>query len=95
MLRILKCCRCGHRWPSRGDPAICPKCKSPYYRTPRLSKKARLEIQTRAGRKGRREQLKKPKTQTWRKAKATMKAGDFIIEDGQPIGIAAGRRGRS
>jgi len=31
MLRIVKCLRCKHEWPTRGEPRVCPKCKSPYW----------------------------------------------------------------
>ncbi len=44
-----ECCRCGHTWvptsfTSRGEgrrirPLICPKCKSPYWDTPRRKPK--------------------------------------------------------
>jgi hypothetical protein len=37
------CERCGHEWPPKGEsePKNCPKCKSPYWNTPRkISKKA-------------------------------------------------------
>ena len=33
-----KCFRCGHSWvPREGgyEPEICPKCKSPYWKTPK------------------------------------------------------------
>jgi predicted Zn-ribbon and HTH transcriptional regulator len=31
------CERCGHKWVPReeGDPRVCPKCKSPYWNSPR------------------------------------------------------------
>ncbi len=33
------CERCGYRWvrkqPGTPDPKVCPKCKSPYWNTPR------------------------------------------------------------
>jgi predicted Zn-ribbon and HTH transcriptional regulator len=33
------CERCGHKWPPKEDtkakPKVCPKCKSPYWDTPR------------------------------------------------------------
>ena len=33
---VYQCKRCQHEWPSRlARPHICPKCKSPYYDTPR------------------------------------------------------------
>lgn len=34
-----RCDRCGHEWLRRGqgDPKVCPKCKSPYWNTPRKS----------------------------------------------------------
>lgn len=35
------CERCGHIWVPRkkGEPRVCPKCKSPYWNTPRKGKK--------------------------------------------------------
>ena len=42
---FLKCKRCGHRWRPRTDksPKVCPnpKCKSPYWDTPRRKKKVK------------------------------------------------------
>ncbi len=37
MLRIHKCLRCGHEWPSRLErlPKVCPKCNSPYWNKPK------------------------------------------------------------
>jgi rRNA maturation endonuclease Nob1 len=34
-----RCERCGHEWlPRKGEePKVCPKCKSPYWNTPRKS----------------------------------------------------------
>jgi predicted Zn-ribbon and HTH transcriptional regulator len=36
------CERCGHEWVKRqnspGEPKVCPKCKSPYWDTPRKMK---------------------------------------------------------
>jgi rubrerythrin len=34
-LRIVKCLRCGHAWPTKGQPRVCPKCKSPYWDRPK------------------------------------------------------------
>lgn len=36
-LPLLICFRCGHRWTPRtvSKPKVCPKCKSPYWLTPR------------------------------------------------------------
>jgi predicted Zn-ribbon and HTH transcriptional regulator len=36
-----KCERCGHEWRPRnkGEPAVCPKCKSPYWNKPRRKNK--------------------------------------------------------
>ncbi len=36
-----QCERCEHIWAPRGDaePRVCPKCKSPYWNTPRKEKK--------------------------------------------------------
>jgi len=33
----LRCLRCGHAWIPRTEskPALCPKCKSPYWNRPR------------------------------------------------------------
>jgi predicted Zn-ribbon and HTH transcriptional regulator len=36
-----QCDRCGHEWLPREkavDPKVCPKCKSPYWNTPRKAK---------------------------------------------------------
>ena len=38
-----QCERCSHTWLPREvgqEPKVCPKCKSPYWNTPRRSKKA-------------------------------------------------------
>lgn len=40
-LKGFKCDRCGHEWIARnkGDyPKVCPKCKSPYWDTPKMDK---------------------------------------------------------
>ena len=35
----LKCLRCGKEWiPRKEDVRMCPKCKSPYFDTPRIEK---------------------------------------------------------
>lgn len=36
-----KCERCGHEWVKRKEkePIVCPKCKSPYWNTPRKAHK--------------------------------------------------------
>lgn len=36
-----RCERCGHEWVPRGakKPKVCPKCKSPYWDTPRRPKR--------------------------------------------------------
>ena len=35
----LKCLRCGHKWrPRKPVVRVCPKCKSPYWDTPRGGK---------------------------------------------------------
>ena len=38
-LQGYQCERCGHTWIPRqdteGEPKVCPKCKSPYWNTPR------------------------------------------------------------
>lgn len=37
-----KCERCGHVWLPRNvdkEPRVCPKCKSPYWNTPKKKKK--------------------------------------------------------
>jgi len=32
MIKICKCLRCNHEWPTKQDrPIICPKCKSAYW----------------------------------------------------------------
>ncbi len=36
-----KCERCGHEWLPRTqgqEPKVCPRCKSPYWNTPRRTK---------------------------------------------------------
>ena len=37
MLKGYQCNRCGHKWAPKEDekPKVCPKCKSPYWDTPR------------------------------------------------------------
>ncbi len=30
-LRIVTCLRCGHGWPTKGEPRVCPKCKSAWW----------------------------------------------------------------
>lgn len=35
MLRIVHCLRCNHSWPTKGEPRVCPKCKSPYWNMPK------------------------------------------------------------
>lgn len=41
-LHGFKCERCNHLWVPRDDtlPKVCPKCKSPYWDTPRGSRKS-------------------------------------------------------
>lgn len=37
-----KCERCGHIWVPRDEdkePKVCPKCKSPYWNTPKKNRK--------------------------------------------------------
>lgn len=36
-----QCERCAHKWISREgkEPKVCPKCKSPYWNTPKKEKK--------------------------------------------------------
>ncbi len=37
-----RCERCGHKWAPRNkreQPAVCPKCKSPYWNKPRKRKR--------------------------------------------------------
>ena len=38
-----RCERCGHKWVKRGDedPKVCPKCKSPYWDTPKGDKSSK------------------------------------------------------
>jgi len=46
MLRIVKCLRCGHEWPTRLEhPLRCanPKCKSPYWDKPRRMQQRKEE----------------------------------------------------
>ena len=42
-----RCERCGHEWIPRSAgtvyPKVCPKCKSPYWDTPRVRKKSGAE----------------------------------------------------
>jgi len=40
-----KCERCGHEWVPRGEeePAVCPKCKSPYWNKPRRQKNNKVK----------------------------------------------------
>lgn len=42
-LRGYECYRCNHKWIPRDNekPKVCPKCKSPYWDTPRKEKKTR------------------------------------------------------
>lgn len=40
-ISIKTCLRCGHEWPTTGDPRVCPKCKSPYWDIPKREKKIR------------------------------------------------------
>ncbi len=43
-LTIKTCLRCRWSWPTKQDhPKVCPKCKSPYWNTPRLEKKLQGE----------------------------------------------------
>jgi predicted Zn-ribbon and HTH transcriptional regulator len=44
-----RCDRCGHEWLPRdksADPKVCPKCKSPYWNTPRRTAKDTPEGKT-------------------------------------------------
>lgn len=41
MLKGYECERCSHKWTPMLEseiPKVCPKCKSPYYNTPRKKK---------------------------------------------------------
>lgn len=40
-IKILKCKRCNHEWASKNPDKVrvCPKCKSPYWNTPRKGEK--------------------------------------------------------
>ena len=40
-VEIRKCLRCNHEWALRkkGEPVLCPKCKSPYWNRLRIIKK--------------------------------------------------------
>lgn len=42
--RGFQCERCGHQWVKRGEGAIktCPRCRSPYWDSPRKPPKARV-----------------------------------------------------
>lgn len=33
--RVVICLRCSHEWATKGEPRVCPKCKSPYWDKPR------------------------------------------------------------
>lgn len=39
-LEGFRCERCKHEWVARGEeePRVCPKCKSPYWNTPKKNK---------------------------------------------------------
>jgi len=42
-----KCERCSHEWVPRNlkeEPAVCPKCKSPYWNKPRREKKESKKV---------------------------------------------------
>lgn len=47
-LRGYECERCKHQWVPRSKldelPIICPKCKSPYWNTPKQKAKSKREI---------------------------------------------------
>ena len=46
-IRGNKCYRCGHEWkPENIDiiPRVCPKCKSPYWNTPKKEKSCKKVI---------------------------------------------------
>lgn len=38
LIRGHRCYRCGHKWLPRENelPAVCPKCKSPYWNRPKV-----------------------------------------------------------
>lgn len=40
IVKKCKCERCSHDWITRSNdtPKVCPKCKSPYWNTPRKNK---------------------------------------------------------
>jgi len=40
MIKILKCLRCGHEWPTKAADRVrvCPRCHSPYWDKPRKAK---------------------------------------------------------
>jgi predicted Zn-ribbon and HTH transcriptional regulator len=43
-IKIFKCLRCEHEWASKMDkPLVCPKCKSPYWNTPKKEEKGNDE----------------------------------------------------
>jgi len=45
MINIYRCLRCGHEWPSRREkpPKVCPKCKSPYWNSPKWKGVERMD----------------------------------------------------
>ncbi len=46
-LEGFKCERCGHEWVPRNtkeEPAVCPKCKSPYWNKPRRKKRSSKKV---------------------------------------------------
>ena len=50
-ISAFQCERCGHIWAPRNthdEPKVCPKCKSPYWNTPKQSeRKTKLKEKTR------------------------------------------------
>ncbi|MEZ4232019.1 MAG: hypothetical protein R3B89_22770 [Polyangiaceae bacterium] len=47
LMLVYQCDRCGHEWVPRTKvkklPTVCPKCKSPYWNTPRRSSSSETE----------------------------------------------------
>lgn len=52
MLPGFSCTRCPHKWVPRDlskDPTVCPKCKSPYWNTPKGEKAAKSKARRSRG----------------------------------------------
>jgi len=48
MMTVYGCERCPHEWIPRSDelPTVCPKCKSPYWNTPKQNPSAKRVAKT-------------------------------------------------